>query len=350
MVYGVIYKYTSPSGGIYIGQTVNIDKRKKQHIYDVNHGSNRKFHNAIRKHGIDTFTFEILHPAFLMDELNELEKYYIEYYNSYYKNGNGGYNMTIGGEGANGYQFTDSDKRKLSESLKTYFSNNPTALKEMSVRTKEYNQKHPGKIENHIIFMKYHANLPENKEKSKNTFEKFREENPEAISNQQIDIWKREGHKEKMSKIQKEYLENYPEAKQKRIDNLMEYRLEHKDEISKRSKDNASKPENKEKFKNIMKTDRKNHPEKYEKANQKRKENANTLEFKENMSMKKRKILNMFEVFDNDNKLLGEFNNTIDCIQFLKLQKPPSIKLCLDNKILQSGGYKFRYKIEEYVA
>jgi len=36
MVYGIIYKYESPSGGIYIGQTIkSIEKRKIQHINDT---------------------------------------------------------------------------------------------------------------------------------------------------------------------------------------------------------------------------------------------------------------------------------------------------------------------------
>ena len=35
-------------------------------------------------------------------------------------NGNG-YNMTYGGDGTNGYVWTQEDKQKMSESMKTYF-------------------------------------------------------------------------------------------------------------------------------------------------------------------------------------------------------------------------------------
>lgn len=343
MIYGIIYKYTSPSGGIYIGQTINIEKRKHQHIRDANTGSTKIFHNSIRKYGIEEFKYEILHEAFSKEDLNELEIYYIEKNNSYYKNGNG-YNMTIGGEGANGYSFTENDRQKLSSSLNTYYINNPQVLLEMSDRIKEYNKIHPEKAENHSLFMKQFANLPENINRSMNTFNTFREENPEAASIQQKEIWLRDGYKEKMSNTQKQFLENNPEEKQTRISRLAQYRIDNPENHSKMMKEISSTPEKKEEFKNMIKNDKENFPEKYDKAREKQKNTMNTPEFKENMSQKKRKILPIFECFDKDESLIGEFNNTIDCIKKLNLQKPPSIVLCLNNIIKQSCGYKFKYK------
>ena len=142
-VYGIIYLHKSPSGGIYVGQTIfSIDDRKKQHIEDANRGSPYIFHNSIRKYGIDNFTSMIIAVAYSKEELNDLEIYYIEYYNSYYKNDDGtnnekGYNMTIGGEGSNGYIYTDEDKLKLSLSLKKYYSN-PDNRKKNAERQREY--------------------------------------------------------------------------------------------------------------------------------------------------------------------------------------------------------------------
>lgn len=348
MIYGYIYKYTSPSGGIYIGQTIKSPEiRGYQHVCDAKNGSNKIFHKAIRKYGIEAFKFEILHQAFSKEELNNLEIHYIEMYNSYYKNiidNNDGYNMTIGGEGANGYIFTEIDKQKLSLSLKQYYIDNPQVLTEMSQRTIEYNKKHPEKQIQHSQFMKYYMNLSENKDRSRNIFKKFREENPESISIQQKEIWSREGYREKMSNIQKEYLKNNPEEKQKKINILKQASLDNADNHSKFMKELSNRPEKKEEFKKLMNRDRENNPEKYNHVNEKRKNKMNTQEFKENMSKKKRKNLNVFEVFTKDGNLIGEFDNTIDCIRKLNLPKPPSIVLCLNNKLIQSCGYNFKYK------
>lgn len=59
---------------------------------------NTKFHTALREYGIDKFTFEVLitltPEEYTRQKLNELEVYYIDFFNSY---GNG-YNMTKGGD------------------------------------------------------------------------------------------------------------------------------------------------------------------------------------------------------------------------------------------------------------
>lgn len=344
MIYGIIYKYRSPSGKNYIGQTINLfEKRNRQHINDAKNNSNKIFHISIRKYGIENFEYEILQHAFSKEELNKLEIYYIEKYNSYYKNGNG-YNMTLGGEGANGYIPTKEDREKLSLSLKDYYISNPEVLKKMSERTIEYNKNHPEKMINHSNFMKEYNKILENKERIIKTFTKFREENPESVSIQQKKIWEREGYKEKMSNIQKSYLENNPEEKNKRIERLRKSYDENKEKHIKYMKEISNTNEKKDAFKNLIKNDRELNPEKYKKINEKKKEKMNTQEFKENMSKIKRKILNDFEVFDEYGNLLGEFNNTIDCIKKLNLSKHPSIVLCLNNKIKQSCGYIFKYK------
>lgn len=52
-------------------------------------------YKAIRKYGIENFNFDIIEEC-SADELNEREKYWISYYNSY---GENGYNLTPGGDG-----------------------------------------------------------------------------------------------------------------------------------------------------------------------------------------------------------------------------------------------------------
>lgn len=94
-----IYKITNQiNGKCYIGQSTNIQKRLNQHkryAFDKSGASyNKILYKAIRKYGIENFTFEVLEEC-SQELLNEQEIYWIDYYNSY----NEGYNATYGGEG-----------------------------------------------------------------------------------------------------------------------------------------------------------------------------------------------------------------------------------------------------------
>ena len=65
----------------------------------TNPASSRIFYKAIRKYGIENFSFEVLEEC-TAEELDEKEKYWIKYYNTYIGWENcQGYNMTIGGSG-----------------------------------------------------------------------------------------------------------------------------------------------------------------------------------------------------------------------------------------------------------
>ena len=88
-----IYKFTSKTTGLsYIGQSIDIDRRYREH---QKRDCDYSFHNAIKEHGQEDFDFEILELC-KKEKLNEREKYQIAYYNSYYH----GYNETPGGEGS----------------------------------------------------------------------------------------------------------------------------------------------------------------------------------------------------------------------------------------------------------
>ena len=62
-----IYKFTNKiNGHSYIGQSIDIEKRKKTHLQRAycntssNKEYNKAFYRAIRKYGWDNFDFEIL--------------------------------------------------------------------------------------------------------------------------------------------------------------------------------------------------------------------------------------------------------------------------------------------------
>lgn len=101
-----IYKYTNNiNGKSYIGQSIDIESRKYQHSANAYNEKaqdyNCQIHQAIRKYGLDNFSFEILaelsYEGYSKELLNYLERYYIKKYDSYKH----GYNATEGGDSNN---------------------------------------------------------------------------------------------------------------------------------------------------------------------------------------------------------------------------------------------------------
>lgn len=91
--HGFIYKYTSPSGKSYIGQTVQSLSNRAGHN-GKNYFGCKYFWKAIQKYGWNNFYVEIL-GEFLIEELNYQERRFIEIFNTLAPNG---YNIQIGGQ------------------------------------------------------------------------------------------------------------------------------------------------------------------------------------------------------------------------------------------------------------
>lgn len=96
-----IYCFTNKKNGKkYIGQSINIENRKRSHINDSKNPNcpnyNNKFYRALRKYGINNFDFEIIdsNDNYTREDLNILEQYYIFYYDA----NKNGYNSTDGGD------------------------------------------------------------------------------------------------------------------------------------------------------------------------------------------------------------------------------------------------------------
>ena len=99
-----IYKITNNTNGkSYIGQSVDIFRRWKEHKNNIGkEGFDYILYHSLKKHGINKFSWEIVEEC-SKDFLDEREIYYIDLYNTYIntKNSNG-YNMTLGGSGSKG--------------------------------------------------------------------------------------------------------------------------------------------------------------------------------------------------------------------------------------------------------
>ena len=77
--FGFIYKYTSPSGKSYIGQTINsLSQRSKNGCHYKN---STYFYNAIQKYGFENFKWEIF-GEFPIEELSQNEIEFIKEYNT----------------------------------------------------------------------------------------------------------------------------------------------------------------------------------------------------------------------------------------------------------------------------
>lgn len=74
-----IYKITSPSNNIYIGQSTNIEKRWKYYSKIERCKSQTKLYHSFQKYGIDNHQFEIIEEC-SEDKLLERETYWKEYY------------------------------------------------------------------------------------------------------------------------------------------------------------------------------------------------------------------------------------------------------------------------------
>lgn len=105
----IIYSYQSPSGKYYIGKTSNEVKRKATHLRQAMLGSEKVFHKAIRKYGIDKFKYVVLVRDVPKYFIRPFEKYWINYYSAY----SNGYNSTLGGDGTSGYTHSESTKQRI---------------------------------------------------------------------------------------------------------------------------------------------------------------------------------------------------------------------------------------------
>ena len=94
-----IYKITNlVNNKIYIGQSINIIERWKQHEYKAFNESEKAYNSAIhaafRKYGLENFKLEVLEEC-SVDELDEKERYWIRKLDSLTPNG---YNILVGGQ------------------------------------------------------------------------------------------------------------------------------------------------------------------------------------------------------------------------------------------------------------
>ena len=105
---------------VYIGQAQDIESRWKEHRrkYTLPKNENIILYKAFKKYGIENFTFEVIEEC-AIEELNERETFYIEFYNAYaFQDNSSGYNMTKEGGSCRGCVHTEKQNKRHSKIMK----------------------------------------------------------------------------------------------------------------------------------------------------------------------------------------------------------------------------------------
>lgn len=75
-----IYKITNPKGKVYVGQSINVEKRLKDYRHCTNCKNQKQLYNSIKKYGWDTHVVSILEECEI-ELLNARERYWQDRYN-----------------------------------------------------------------------------------------------------------------------------------------------------------------------------------------------------------------------------------------------------------------------------
>ena len=334
MFCGCIYKIPFPNGKHYIGQTTTSRKqREKEHRKCAKNGHTNRLYTALRKYDmVDTFELIEIDTADTLEELCKMEISYIKEYNSYYKNN--GYNMTFGGEGTNGYIFTEEDKQRASEKTKKYFENpearqkqsdllkkhfeNPEAREQLSKIKKKYLEDNPDVRKKMSESQKKRFENLHEREKHSEITTKYFEDNPEARENASkitTTYFENPENKKKHSEIKKKYFEDNPEAGNEHSKKLKKY-YENPEALKKNS----------ERMKNYFK----NNPEAKQKILDKKGKNK------------------PFDMFTIDGTFIKTFNYQFEATEYLQreynINSTIKIYEVLQGNRKSSAGFVFKYK------
>ena len=338
MTFGSIYKIVFPNGKKYIGlTTTSIEQRTKEHKSAAKKGDPKCLYKAIRKYElVETLELVEIDTADTIEELCEKEIRYIIEYKSYYMNGGCGYNMTLGGEGTNGYVYTEEDKQKMSESQKKRFENPEEIKKNRETQKKRFENNPEARQKNSEAQKKRFENNPEAGKEHGERLKKHYKDNPKA--------------RQQMSEIKKKHFEDNPEAGK-----------EHSERMKKHFEDN---PEAGKKNSEAQKKRFKDNPEARQKCSEAQKKRfENPEEIKKNSErMKKyyenpeaiKKILDTkgqnkpFDVFTKDGTFINTFTYQFEAEKYLrekyKVTSTIYISSVLAGKQNNSAGFVFKYK------
>lgn len=118
-----IYKITSNTKKIYIGQSVNIYERFRRYKLIQNCKTQHRLYNSLIKHGVENHKFEVIEEC-IIEQLNERERYWQDYYDAI---GENGLNLKLTETNDKSGFCSEEVRSKLSTAKKNVFNgeNNP---------------------------------------------------------------------------------------------------------------------------------------------------------------------------------------------------------------------------------
>jgi group I intron endonuclease len=128
-----IYKITNPKGQVYIGQSINIERRWKDYKRLAKRSAGRKILNSLKGYGVENHSFEIIEEC-LREQLHEKEYYWKKYYTSVENGLNCDYFDSSGGPRS------EETKRRISEGAKGKKRSEETKQKLRKPKTEEHKQ------------------------------------------------------------------------------------------------------------------------------------------------------------------------------------------------------------------
>lgn len=159
---------------IYVGQTKNPKIRWNQHKVRTKNNSSQYIHNAMRFHGIENFTFQIIEEYNLEKDVNEAEEFWIQFFQT--RDSNIGYNLTNGGCGSRGFKHSQEAIVKMSKIRSDYYLD-PVAVKNQSDAAFKHYQENPDTIEKIKSSLKEFYKNPEARESNSKAQLKYYLEN-----------------------------------------------------------------------------------------------------------------------------------------------------------------------------
>jgi len=220
-----IYKAITPSGKIYVGMTSKIfTDRISGHVYTaIKENKQYPFSRSIRKYGIENIKWYIIDYANSIENMVELERYWIKKLNTY-ENKNG-LNLTPGGDGVLSYEYSKEQRKEMSERKKKYYIEHPEAREESSKRLKNL-RNDPEFDKNRREAFEDFTNDPIRMESMKQACRQVYDNNPE-LREHMIDVanerWSHPENKEKHSEIMQQYYVEHPEKQQERLETMQKH-------------------------------------------------------------------------------------------------------------------------------
>lgn len=120
MPYYIYILQNKTNNKIYVGQTNNPAKRRREHkAKDRFFTKGTPLYNAIKKYGFDSFEMTIIEEFTTPEESDEAEEFWIQFFQS--RNMDLGYNIAQGGRVNRNFKHTQQFKEEKSKQMKNYY-------------------------------------------------------------------------------------------------------------------------------------------------------------------------------------------------------------------------------------